>query len=137
MVSTQIFNLVRDVFTMAEICHWTHSHLIARLNESVWQPMAAKRPNCRNVYTRAQRGFASGVEESLLAQCWKKVEFCYRDADGTIYSTHKESVHRLTEEFHARGEGCLLGAMECAHLWKNTDKEFTTWEKPAHLRVNK
>lgn len=74
-----------------------------------------------------EKTYASGYIRALLDALWSEVEFCYRDASGVLYSTHKDTPHRKTEEFYSSGRGCELGNMEGAHVWKGTDKPFTAW----------
>lgn len=75
----------------------------------------------------SERTFARGYLRALMDALWSDVEFCYRDAQGVLYSTHSDSTHRKTEEFYQSGRGSELAALECAHVWKGTDKPFTAW----------
>lgn len=72
-------------------------------------------------------GYVSGLIAAQRDQLWRKTEFVYRDRDGTLYSTAKNSIHRSTEEWYSSGRGSELGTLERAHVWLGTDKPYTEW----------
>lgn len=76
---------------------------------------------------RHVRDYVQGYIHALLDALWLEVEFCYRDAEGVIFSTQQGSTHRSTEEFYLNNKGHLLADMESAQLWKGTDKPYTEW----------
>lgn len=119
---------IMDVFSMARICKWRADELDAHLQEQITLPMQSRTPGGRLRHSIWLQGWVSGVIHAERERLWQEVEFCYRDKDGVVYSTHRDSTRRTTEEFYARNEGHLLGSMECAHLWKGSDKEYTAWK---------
>jgi len=128
MTTRQIETATADIFSTATICRHTSAELYQRLREQITEPMQTRTPAGRRRFTSFARGYAAGViAEKLNALWYKEVEFCYRDEAGQIFSTHKQSAHRSTEEFYAAGRGVELARMECAHVWKGTDKPFTPW----------
>lgn len=121
-VQNHLVMCVRDAVSCGRICKMSHSEICERAASYVAK---APRGTPRHV-----REYVMGYYRAIVDALWLEVEFCYRDADGVVYSTHKDSARRRTEEFYARNEGHLLSGMECAHLWKGSDKEFTKWSKP-------
>ncbi len=117
----------RDLYAMFRVCKMTADEMNTRL--------AAFRATWPKRMTNHERGFVDGYLWSLYDGVWQHVEFCYRDANGVLYSTHKESTHRLTEEFYASGRGRELCDMECAHVWKGSDKPYTAWSVPNKPRA--
>lgn len=107
----------RDLFMTFRICKMSSEEIEARLK--TWRETFPKR------LTNHERGFVDGYVWALRDALWQDVEFVYRDANGILYSTHKGTELRSTEEFYQRGEGCLLGDMECAHVWKGSSKPYT------------
>ena len=55
------------------------------------------------------------------------MEFAIGTRRVTLFSTHRDSTHRKTEEFYSAGKGSELGKLESAHVWKGTDKPYTAW----------
>lgn len=53
------------------------------------------------------------------------------DASGVLFSTHRDSTHRKTEEFYAANRGCELPKLEGAHVWKGTASNYTPWRVPS------
>ena len=122
--------MIRDIFSMAKVCKWTDAELNDRIVRKIWEPMNSRTPSGRKRFSEYMRGFAAGIVQSERDRIWReKVEFCYRDSDGVLFSTWKESVHRKTEEFFNAGRGSELGKMECAHVWVGTDKPFGPFSK--------
>jgi hypothetical protein len=110
---------IRDIVSTGRIMRSTHSEI----HDKALAMLAAMPTR----FTVGDRTYVSGYLQALLDSLWSEVEFCYRDASGVIFSTAKNSAHRMTEEFYASGRGCELVDMECAHLWRGTDKPFTAW----------
>lgn len=96
---------------------------LGRLLPDGWSRTAKGRPR----YDSWTRGFAAGLIEAEWNQIMhNEVEFCYRHPDRpeVLFSTHKESVHRKTEEFYERNAGPELNDYESAHVWKGTNKSI-------------
>ncbi len=43
---------------------------------------------------------------------------------GILFSTHKQSTHRLTEEFYSAGKGAELGGLPNGIYWRGSDKPY-------------
>jgi hypothetical protein len=122
----QIETRINDVFVMAKLCKHTNVQLNANISESM-QVIYSRTPAGRLRYSIWKQGYSRGLIAAHNSAIWKDVEFCYRNKDGVIYSTHKNSSHFSTEEFYSVGQGCLLADMESAHVWIGTDKNYTPW----------
>lgn len=116
---------VHDVVGAAVESHIKHSELQEKFNK-IREEVYSRTTSGQDVYDRYTQGAVCGMIQYATHNLW---EFCYRDSSGIIFSTHKDSIHRTTEEFYASGRGCELANMECAHVWKGTDKPFTEWER--------
>lgn len=120
---TQFEYRVAEVYSTIRICRMTHAEAIAEVKRLITDEAYRKYANGRHVYSVWTRGFVSGLDRAHYNALWREVEFCYL-VDGVLYSTHKTSTHRLTEEFYARGEGHLLSKAEGRHYWLGTDKPY-------------
>jgi hypothetical protein len=122
-IQNQSVTRLRDVFSTVRICRMPATDARERV-QSVFNALPKSTP--RHVI-EFLRGYCTALQDSV----WSDVEFCYRDASGTLFSTHRDSTHRKTEEFYASGKGCELGNLESAHVWKGTDKPYTPWSRMA------
>lgn len=122
-IQNQFVVRLRDVYSTVRMCRMMHADAIKICRERVFDALPKSTP-------RHVQEFLRGYDCALYDAIWSEVEFCYRDAEGVIYSTHKDSTHRLTQEFYASGRGCELCTLERAHLWKGTDKPYTGWTMP-------
>lgn len=116
---------VRDAYSSLRICKGVLNDpdrlaiLEAELN--------TRTPMGRPRYSLWTRGYAYGLKEAEWNQIMhNEVEFCYRHPDRpeVLFSTHKVSVHRKTEEFYERNAGPELNDYESAHVWKGTNKSI-------------
>ena len=136
---TQIEQRIRSHFQMVEDSRGT----LDRLNSAMlplWAELASRTAGGRHRYTAYTRGFARGVFDALWHTLMQeKVEFVYQIRQdlpeinakkGELFSTHKQSVHRLTEEFYAAGIGIKLNDAYYSHVWKGTDKPIGAWSVP-------
>lgn len=119
---------VHDAIFDAKLCHVKSSELSAKFDK-IREEVYSRTPSGRARYDRWTQGAVAGMIQYASHSLWEKMEFCYRDSEGIIFSTHKDSIHRTTEELYAVGRGCELANMECAHVWKGTDKPFTQWNR--------
>lgn len=110
-------------FSSAESYRSTHDEQNKRIAECVHAELKRMHGK-RRVYPAFVQGYVFGLLAAHRAAQWSKMEFCYVE-NGVLFSTHRESVHRNTEEFYASGRGSELGKLPCAHFWKGTDKPFT------------
>ena len=106
---TQIEQRIRSHFQVIEDSRGT----LDRLNSAMlplWAELASRTAGGRHRYTAYTSGFARGVFDALWHTLMQeKVEFVYQLRNdvpkinakkGELFSTHKQSVHRLTEEFY-------------------------------------
>lgn len=115
---------VADCFSCARSFKSTSEELRAKLDQFVYSELNRKWGN-RSIYSAFMQGYVRGLihsEDSRLMR--EDVEFCYLQG-GVIFSTHRTTVHRTTEEFYSAGRGCELGALPRGFYWKGTDKPFT------------
>lgn len=117
---------IADCYHMARVCRLTSEEALDRLQKHVLsevnRTIGKVRP--RPVYSYHMKGFVSGYCRALdNARYANDLEFCYMQ-NGILFSTHKESIHRKTEEFYAAGKGCELGDLPSGHYWKFSDKPF-------------
>lgn len=119
---------VHDAIFSAEQCHLNSSELHEKFNQ-IRDEVYSRTPGGRSRYDRWTHGSVCGMIQYAHNSLWQQVEFCYRDNEGTIFSTEKNSIHRSAEEFYAAGRGCELANMECAHLWRGTSKPYTEWAR--------
>lgn len=110
-------------FSSAESYRSTHDEQNKRIAECVHAELKRTHGK-RRVYPAFVQGYVFGLLAAHRAAQWSKMEFCYVE-NGILFSTHRESVHRSTQEFYSSGRGCELGKLPCAHFWKGTDKPFT------------
>ena len=136
---TQIEQRIRSHFQVIEDSRGT----LDRLNSAMlplWAELASRTAGGRHRYTAYTSGFARGVFDALWHTLMQeKVEFVYQLRNdvpkinakkGELFSTHKQSVHRLTEEFYEAELGILLSDAYHSHVWKGTDKPIGAWSVP-------
>lgn len=119
---------VNDAFSAARIFRDSHVQIDARV-QRIYDELNSKTPAGKWRYPSYVRYHTAGYISARYDDIWKHVEFCYRDADGALFSTHRDSTHRKTEEFYATGRGSELGRLESAHVWKGTDRNYTQWSR--------
>ena len=128
LLLSQFQTRVHDVIFSAGLLRIKSSELSSKFDK-IREEVYSKTASGRSRYDRWTQGAVCGMIQYASNSLWEQVEFCYRDAQGTIFSTEKDSIHRSTEEFYASGRGCELGEMECAHVWRGTDKPYTAWAR--------
>lgn len=133
ITQAQFKTRIAECFNITKLSRMNQEYLNERLNKFVRHEVARKvgtvKP--RMVYSLHTQGFVSGVIQ-VYSDCLfqKDLEFCYK-VDGVLYSTHKESVHRSTEEFYQRKAGHELGkqGVFSGFYWKGTDQLYFGSEK--------
>lgn len=126
---------VNAAFSAARHFKETGEQLNARIAK-IREELNSKTPAGRWRYCEFERYNVSGYIAARHDDIWEHVEFCYRDESGTLFSTHRDSTHRKTEEFYAAGRGCELGKLEGAHVWKGTDRNYTPWSRRDYAPSN-
>jgi hypothetical protein len=121
-VQSQFKVRIADAVCTSRIMKSTSADMHNRVQTQVFDALPKGTP-------RHVREFLRGYYEALNELVWREMEFCYRDAAGTLFSTHRDSTHRKTEEFYSAGKGSELGKLESAHVWKGTDKPYTAWSR--------
>ena len=125
---SQFETRVHDVVFSAELCHIKSVDIPSKFDK-IFEEVNSRTPGGRARYSRWMQGAVAGMVHYTRGMLWQNMEFCYRDDNGVIFSSEKDSIHRSTEEFYAVGRGCELADMEDAHLWRGTDKPFTEWKR--------
>ncbi len=114
---------VSDAFHMVELCRMT-SRAMRDYVQSKINAELCRETKTRPVYSRYERGYVHGLIRARETRIQNAmVEFCYLK-DGVLYSTHKQSTHRTTEEFYSSGRGAELANLPSGFYWKGTDKPF-------------
>lgn len=130
----QILNLgqwetrVHDVYSMARICKMTQTEILARVQSQIYDELQRKHGGKRAVYSAYVHGYVSGLmhaEQQDIMQ--NHVEFCYL-VDGVLFSTHKDTEKRQTEEFYARDAGHELNDKPSGFVWRGTVKPYFGFE---------
>lgn len=120
---TQWESRVYDIFSMVISCKMQSEHENDLVRDRVHSELNRMHGE-RAVYSNYVKGYVSGLLAMHRAALRSKVEFCYVK-NGILFSTHKVSVHRSTEEFYSAERGCELGKLPCAHFWRGSDKPYT------------
>ena len=121
----RIESRINEIFTMAEICKWSASRLHEVLTERVINPINYKTASGKRRHSVWLSGYVSGYIAAKRNDIWQsKVEFCY-EYKGELYSTHKNSTRKTTQEFYDRNEGYILADCVGKHYWMGTDKAFS------------
>ncbi len=114
---------VGDVYHMAELCKMSSADANAYYAKHLYAELGRKH-GTRSVYPAYVQGYVRGmcrVRDNRIMR--DLVEYCYVQND-VLFSTHKVSTHRSTEEFFASGRGCELADLPSGFYWKGTDKPF-------------
>lgn len=78
----------------------------------------------RAVYSVYLHGYVQGLIDAKREYIARELtEFCYLQ-NGILFSTHRDSTHRLTEEFYSAGKGCELGRLPNGLYWRGSDKPY-------------
>ena len=127
-IYTDTHAAVNDAFRAARQFRESHEQIDARI-ATIRAELQSKTAKGRWRYSEYERYEVSGYLRARYDDIWQHLEFCYRDAAGVLYSTHRESTHRKTEEFFASGRGAELATLEAAHVWKGTNRNYTPWSR--------
>lgn len=116
---------VLGAYAAARSFHFTNDALNAYMREVVYDELSRKTATGRRVYTAYIDGFVHGMTTVLREGLYRnELEYCYVDTDGVLYSTHRESTHRSTEDWYKAGKGAELYKLFNGHFWRGTDKVF-------------
>lgn len=127
LTMSSIEGRIRDIYRSAEAFKWPQSEILERISK-LYEELATRTPSGARRYSVYLAGFAQGYNRALSDALWQKLEFCYRDHSGVLYSTHPDSKHRKTEEWYKADRGAELGKLPGAHVWKGTDKPFAPFK---------
>ena len=120
----RIESRVNEIFTMAKICHWHSSKLNEECQKRIIDPLNHKTQSGKRRHSVWLAGYFAGYIAAKRSELWNEVEFCYM-VKGELYSTHRDSNRKTTEEFYQTGRGHILVDSPGAHYWKGSDKKFT------------
>lgn len=114
---------VGDTYHMVELCHMASAEANTYYAQQIDTELNRKH-GTRSVYSAYVKGFVRGMCRTRDNHIMRDlVEYCYVE-DGVLFSTHKASTHRSTEEFYSSGRGCELGNLPSGFYWKGTNKPF-------------
>lgn len=121
---TQWETRIADFYSSTRSFRLTSAEMQERRQTYILSELSRKHGK-RAVYSAYVAGYVAGLEAAHRAEMYRfHLEYCFC-VDGVLYSTHRDSTHRKTEEFYARGEGHILGnAPVHGHYWKGTDKPY-------------
>jgi len=105
----------RDLWRSARVFHLSHKTILERRDV-----IMARLDKC----PRWVRETVLAVNSEYLHQVYDYLEFCYMGKDGVLYSTHKKSKHRSTEEFYSSGRGHELFHLQGDHYWRGSKDKF-------------
>lgn len=115
---------ISELFTMAIICKYPSDELNAYLKTYIFDPLNAKYPSGKPKFSNYLKGYAQGCISVHRARIINELtEFCYL-VDGELYSTHKQTDKRKTEEFYQAGRGAELGNYPSGFYWKGSTKPY-------------
>ena len=120
--------IIKDVYSMAELCGMTDTKVNELIKARVWDELESRTAHGARRYPNTLKAYLSGYVWALRESVWQKVEFCYLDDNGDIYSTNDTSAHKLTRELYAQEKGADMRKMKSAFLWIKTGKNFTEWK---------
>lgn len=114
---------VAETFSVIVLSRTTHEHALEIINRRIYTELNS-RTKTRARYTQYIKGFVQGLITAHRARIFQnEVEFCYI-VDGVLYSTHKNSTHKSTEEFYQNGTGHLLNDAKSGLYWKGTELPY-------------
>lgn len=112
---------IADVFNGAHLAGSSCEALQENCRKYIYTELHRKHGE-RAVYTNYEQGYVQALLDMHRDLLYRDhLEFCY-SVDGVLFSTHKQSSHRLVEELYARAVD-LAGA-EGHHYWRASDKIF-------------
>lgn len=114
---------VSECYSMIELSRMPSADALAYIKQWIDAELTRKHGK-RAVYSQYEQGFVRGMCRARDNRIVRDlVEFCYVE-NGILFSTHKDSTHRKTEEFYTAGRGCELGNLPSGFFWKGTDKPW-------------
>lgn len=114
---------VNDVYHMVTLCKMEQSAELDYVQKHIRTELARKWGN-RAVYSVYLQGYVQGLIDAKREYITRELtEFCYVQ-NGVLFSTHKQSTHRLTEEFYSAGKGRELGNLPNGIYWRGSDKPY-------------
>jgi hypothetical protein len=115
----QAVSRLQEIYSTARIVGLSSAEVQEMRSERVSRVLTqAKAPEWVHTYVQ---GYEACIVDGLYRN---ELEFCYVGPDGTMYSTHKETTHRSTEEWYAAGKGHELGNLPAGHFWKGTARAW-------------
>ena len=114
---------VSEVYSMVTLCKMEQSAELDYVQKHIRTELARKWGN-RAVYSVYLQGYVQGLIDAQRERITRELtEFCYVQ-NGILFSTHKQSTHRLTEEFYSAGKGRELGNLPNGIYWRGSDKPY-------------
>ena len=122
---TELTNRIASIYGMAIITKPTSNEISKKLNTIVWEELTSRNSAGKYRYSGYIRGYVSGYQKACYENIMNNhVEFCYA-YEGELYSTHKHTMHKSTNELYDQGKGHLLSKCKGDFYWFGTDKPYT------------
>lgn len=114
---------VNDVYHMVTLCKMEQSAELEYVQTHISAELARKW-GTRRVYSVYLQGYVQGLIDAKRERITRELtEFCYVQ-NGILFSTHKQSSHRLTDEFYSADKGSELGNLPNGIYWRGSDKPY-------------
>lgn len=121
---SELDTLISQIFSSAAIFKSTSDEIQDRLKAQIFDPLNAKYPSGKPKFSNYLKGYAQGCISIHRARIMNELtEFCY-NVNGELYSTHKQTDKRQTEEFYQAGRGSELGNYPNGFYWKGSTKPY-------------
>jgi hypothetical protein len=121
---------VSDVFHMVKLCKMTQEDAIEYYKKNIYSELYRKvgKTKPKHVYSVYMHGFVYGLMRAEQKRIEREnLEFCYL-VDGILFSTHRDTDKRKTEEFFQAGKGSYLVDKPSGFIWKGSDKVYFGFE---------
>ncbi len=115
--------MVNEVYSMVTICKMEQSAELDYVQKHLRTELARKWGK-RFIYSTYMQGFVEGLIDAKRERITRELtEFCYVQ-NGILFSTHKQSTHRLIEEFYKADKGHELSSLPNGIYWRGSDKPY-------------
>lgn len=114
---------VNEVYSMVTLCRMEQSAELEYVQKHIRAELGRKWGK-RFIYSPYLQGYVEGLLDAKREHITRELtEFCYVQ-NGILFSTHKQSTHRLTEEFYSAGKGAELCSLPHGIYWRGSDRPY-------------
>lgn len=114
---------VYSLYTNARIFNVSSDTIRERLDQCIYTELNSVTPKGKARYSRYMKGYVTGLVAMCNKEMYNHVEFCY-EINNVLFSTHKDSKRRTTEEFYTNGRGHELLDKQGYFYYKNSDTKY-------------